>query len=84
MILEQLLELEEVYMAHEVLLKQYADKPKPKEIRKACTKGQRGGAKWYILVVKLICELLIIGVSPSTIPSSIYMLYETLFGFPPK
>ena len=35
-------------------------------------------------MVQLICELLIIGVPPRTIPSSIYTVYETLFGFPPK
>ena len=54
MLVEQLLELEEVSMAHEVFLKQYADKSKPKELWKAWTKGQRGGIKWDILVVQLI------------------------------
>ena len=35
-------------------------------------------------MVQFIYELLIIGVPTSTIPSSIYTVYETLFGFPPK
>ena len=41
-------------MTYEVLLKQYTNKPKPKELWKAWTKGQRGGIKWDILVVQLI------------------------------
>ena len=31
-------------------------------------------------MVLLVCELLIIGIPPMTIPSSIYTLYETLTG----
>ena len=34
-------------------------------------------------MVLLICELLIIGNSPTSIPSSIYTLYETLTGVDP-
>ena len=82
-LVEQLLELEEFYMAHEVLLKQYDDKLKPKELQKYWTKGQIGGAKWDIWVVQIIYEQLIIGVPPITITSSTYTVYETLFGFPP-
>ena len=38
-------------MEHEIFLKQYADKTKPKELWKAWNKGQRGGSKWDIWMV---------------------------------
>ena len=39
-----------------------------------------GSSQWESWAVLLICELLIIGIPPRSIPSSIYTLYETLTG----
>ena len=41
-------------------------------------KGQRGGAKWEMWVVQLICELLALGVPPRAITPSIFTVYVTL------
>ena len=52
-----------------------------KDMRRKRAVGKQGGASqcesWVVL---LICELLIIGIPPTAIPSSIYTLYETLIG----
>ena len=46
--------------------------------------GKHGGAsQWEILVVLLVCELLIIDIPPTAIPSSICTLYETLTSVEP-
>ena len=44
-----------------------------------------GGRRWPIWVVQLICELLVNGTAPSSIPSNIETMYETtLYGTKPK
>jgi hypothetical protein len=43
-----------------------------------------GGRRWPIWVVQLICELLVNGTAPSSIPSNIETMYETLYGAKPK
>lgn len=54
------------------------DDNKPRMLKKVWLKGQRGGAKWEMWVVQLICELLALGVPPSAIPASIFTVYVTL------
>ena len=44
---------------------------------------QRGGSRrWPVWVVQLICELLVNGTPPASIPGNIQIMYETLFGEP--
>jgi hypothetical protein len=43
-----------------------------------------GGRRWPIWVVQLICELLVNGTAPSSIPSNIETMYETLYGINQK
>ena len=46
--------------------------------------GKQGGAShWESWVVLLVWKLLIIGIPPTAIPSSIYTLYKTLTGVDP-
>ena len=55
-----------------------------RDLKKKWAIVKQGGASqlesWLVL---LICELLIIGIPPRAIPSSIYTLYETLAGVDP-
>ena len=54
-------------------------------MKKARDKGKRGGSgRWEFWVVQLICELLVIGIPPTSIPESIATVYETLYGFSPE
>ena len=66
------------------LLDEYAKKTPPPRMRKMFTKGVRGGAKWPLWVVQLICELLVIGVPPNTIRPSITTVWETIFNESPE
>ena len=43
-------------------------------------KGNRGGGSWDENAVKLVCELLVLGVPPSVIPGTIVLMYESLLG----
>ena len=53
----------------------------PRELKRKRAFGKQGGAsQWESWVVLLVCELLIIGIPPTAIPSSIYTLYEKLTG----
>jgi len=45
---------------------------------------RKGAAKWPLWVVQLICELLVSGTPPTSIPSNIEILYETLYSASPK
>ena len=81
---EELLEISRISEERRILLEGYDAKPTMKAMQKVWLKGKRGGAMWEIWVVQLICELLIIGVPPSVIPSTINTVYDTLYGFPPK
>jgi hypothetical protein len=56
----------------------------PRQMRKEFVKGKRGGAKWGLWVIQLICELLVLGVPPSTIPSAINTFYKALYKEPPN
>ena len=38
-----------------------------------------GGQSWPVWVVQLICELLVIGTPPSSMPGNIQIMYETLY-----
>ena len=38
-----------------------------------------GGRSWPVWVVQLICELLVIGTPPSSMPGNIQIMYETLY-----
>ncbi len=46
--------------------------------------GQRGGSRWPLWVTEVCCELLVNGLPPSAIPSSIRTLIATLYGDEPK
>ena len=46
--------------------------------------GRRGGARWLLWVTEVCCELLVNGLPPSAIPSSIGTLTATLYGKEPK
>ena len=54
------------------------DENKPRMLKKVWLKGQRGGAKWEMWVVQLMCELLALGVPPRAITPSIFTVYVTL------
>ena len=42
--------------------------------------GRRGGnRKWPVWVVLLICELLVNGAPPTTVPANTQTMYETLY-----
>ena len=49
-------------------------KSTPKELRRVHTKG-RGGSRWDLWVVQLCIELLVAGVAPSAIPTTIKTTY---------
>ena len=51
--------------------------------RKRAFGKQDVASQWDIWAVLLVCELLIIGIPPKAVPSSIYTLYETLTGVEP-
>ena len=38
-----------------------------------------GGQSWPVWVVQLICELLVIGTPPSSMPGNIRIMYEILY-----
>ena len=42
--------------------------------------GRRGGARWPLWVTEVCCELLVNGLSPLSIPSSILTLFVALYG----
>ncbi len=46
--------------------------------------GRRGGAHWPLWVTKVCCELLVNGLPPSAIPSSIMTLFAALYNEEPK
>jgi hypothetical protein len=46
--------------------------------------GRRGGARWPLWVMEVCCELLVSGLPPLAIPSSIGTLFTTLYGEEPK
>jgi hypothetical protein len=46
--------------------------------------GRRGGSSWPLWVNEVCCELLVNGLPPSAIPSSIGTLIATLYGDEPK
>jgi hypothetical protein len=46
--------------------------------------GHMGGARWPLWVTEVCCELLVNGLPPSAIPSSIGTLSATLYGKEPK
>ena len=48
-----------------------------KDDEAASRKG--GGWSWPIWLVQLICEFLVIGTLPSSIPGNIRIMYETLY-----
>ena len=50
----------------------------PKKLRMVNTKG-RGGSRWDIWVVHLCIELLVAGVAPSAIQTTIQTTYETFY-----
>ena len=84
LLFEELLEISRISEERRILLVSYDAKPTVKAMQKVWLKGKRGGTMWEIWVVQLVCELLIIGVPPSTIPSTIYTVYDTLYGIAPK
>ena len=50
-----------------------------KDLKRKRAVGKQGGSsQWESWLVLLVCELLIIGITPTAIPSSIYTLYEML------
>ena len=56
-----------------------------RKMKKSREKGKQGGSgRWELWVVQLICELLVIGIPPTSIPESVATMYETLYGFPPQ
>ena len=61
----------------------FTSENKARKLKKVWLKGQRGGSRWEMWVVQLICELLALGVPPSAIPSTINTMYITLFNEPP-
>ncbi len=46
--------------------------------------GRIGGSRWPLWVTKVCCELLVNGLPPSAVPSSIGTLFATLYGKEPK
>jgi hypothetical protein len=46
--------------------------------------GRRGGAHWPLWVTEVCCELLVNGLPPLAIPSSIMTLFAALYGEEPK
>ena len=71
--------------AHIHDINQSQDKRKmKKEWASEAKRSKRGGKRqWPVWVVQLICELLICGTPPASIPDSIQIMYETLYGEPP-
>ena len=55
-----------------------------RDLKRKQAVGKEGGAsQWESWVVLIFYELLIIGIPPTAIPSSIYTIYETLNGVDP-
>ena len=57
---------------------------KKKHIKKECNYDEAasrkcGGRSWPVWVVQLICELLVIGTPPSSMPGNILIMYDTLY-----
>ena len=54
-----------------------------KKLRRVHTKG-RGGSSWDLWVVQLCIDLLVTGVTPSAIPTTIQTRYKTFYGKCPE
>ena len=57
-------------------------KMKKEWTNEAATRKQGKSRHWPVWVVLLICELLVNGTPPATIPANIQTMYETLYGEP--
>ena len=82
LLLEQLVHMQRINAAQAHVIQQYKEDA-PRRLSRVTIPGRKGAAHWEVWVVQLICELLVIGAPPATIPKSINTIYETLIGKSP-
>jgi hypothetical protein len=73
---------EDQLVAYKAMIERF--KPSKCSLKLEVKIGCRGGARWPLWVTKVCCELLVNGLPPSAIPSSIGTLFTTLYGKEPK
>ena len=72
--------MEEISKEQEELLNWYRENKDKLSLKKTRKGRCGGGMPWPLWVVKVVCELLLIGSMPSTIPKILVTLYEELTG----
>ena len=91
-LVENDIDLEKQVAAQDAVIHRYKillSESKPNQLMKRCRRkdrnGKLGGAPaWEDWVVLMVCELLVLGIPPASIPGSILTVYETLTGESPN
>ena len=86
---DELASLLKVQQSQQILLDEYkimidAFQSSKLSLKQEVKLGRRGGPRWPLWVTEVCCELLVNGMPPSAIPSSIGTLTATLYGKEPK
>jgi len=86
---DELASLLKIQQSQQILLDDYQTmiegfKSSKLSLKQEVKVGRRGGARWPLWVTEVCCELLVNGLPPSAIPSSIGTLTATLYGKEPK